>query len=285
MSSDLIQWQWKGVALTPGENISDPDHTGCWTGSAAIDTTGTNLPTIIYTGVRTPDHLESQMIAVAKDDEISSWVKADSNPIIAEPPFKELPGRVSGFRDPSFWFDEELGQWRMIIGSGVKGVGGYILMYTADKLQGPWTYQNPLYYNNNTQYHGDMWECPDFFELSTISGNSSRWVLIFGDDRAQRNFYMIGAFDKVAGVFIPDPAFQRGGLILDAGNYYASKTMLDSNSGQRILWGWSPEARTQAAYKAAGWAGIQTIPRVLALCEDLSTLHFAPVPTLDGIIK
>jgi len=284
VSPDMIRWSWKGMALNPGSSELDPDHTGCWTGSAAIDITGSNLPTILYTGVRTGDYIESQMIAVAADESISSWTRLPNvNPVIPRPP--DLPGTVSGFRDPSFWYDDSISKWRLIIGSGVENQGGYVLTYTADQLTGPWNYLNPLLESNTTEYHGDMWECPDFFQLPTLSGHTSRWVLIFGDDQAQKNYYMIGDFDQTANRFIPDPMFAEKGRILDAGNYYAAKTMLDSHTGNRVLWGWSPEARSVDAYSAAGWAGIQTIPRILHLSDDGTSLVFQTPHALDTLIE
>ena len=279
----MIHWEWKGVALYPGSSPSDPDHGGCWTGSAVIDVTGSQLPTILYTAVRFPNNYETQMLAVASDLNISQWVRPTEVPVIKAPPVDQLPGTITGFRDPSFWYDEEISKWRLIIGSGVEGVGGYILQYTSGTLEGPWTYVKPLIIGNTT-YHGDNWECPDLFELETLDGSSSRWVLIFGDDNMQRNFYMIGVFDKENEVFIPDPEFLHG-RILDAGNFYASKTMLDSNTNLRILWGWSPEDRAVEVYSASGWAGIQTLPRILKLSNDLSSLVFEEIPALDVLTK
>ena len=40
--------------------------------------------------------------------------------------------------------------------------------------------------------------------------------------------------------------------------------MLDRD-GNRILWGWIPEARPDAELIAAGWAGMMSLPRVLSL--------------------
>lgn len=276
----MIHWVWKGIALSPGDSLSDPDHGGCWTGSAVIDITGTQLPTIIYTGVRFPDFYETQMIAVASDSNITNWNQY-STPVINHPPWKELGSKVAGFRDPSFWYDEEIKKWRLLLGSGIENVGGCILQYQSNTLQGPWEYISQLI-SGNVTYHGDDWECPDLFQLSSQDGSVSKWILIFGDDGEQRNYYMIGNFDKQKNIFVPDSAFEHG-RILDAGNFYASKTMLDSNTNLRILWGWSPEDRSVEAYSSSGWAGIQTIPRVLWLSDDMSSLIFDTVPNFDSL--
>lgn len=54
---------------------------------------------------------------------------------------------------------------------------------------------------------------------------------------------------------------------LDLGSFYAPKTQLDK-SGHRILWGWIQETRPLDEYKAAGWAGMMSLPRVLTLAAD-----------------
>ena len=279
----MIHWSWKGIALSPGSNSTDEyDSGGCWTGSAVIDITGNQNAAILYTGVRGPSNYESQILAFASDSSITNWKRYSNNPVIDGPPVNELNGTVSGFRDPAFWYDSSISKWRLFIGSGIENQGGCILQYTSDVLEGPWTFIKPLIMGNYEE-HGDMWECPDLFELSTIDGNNSRWVLIFGDDDKQRNFYMIGEFDTNENIFIPDKDFIHG-RILDAGNFYASKTMFDTNTQERILWGWSPEDRNVAAYNASGWAGIQTLPSILRLSNDFKSLVFKPVPEFSSII-
>jgi beta-fructofuranosidase len=62
--------------------------------------------------------------------------------------------------------------------------------------------------------------------------------------------------------FVPE----RSG-ILDYGSFYAPKTQLDK-AGNRILWGWITETRPVDEYKAAGWAGMMSLPRVLTLNAD-----------------
>jgi beta-fructofuranosidase len=71
--------------------------------------------------------------------------------------------------------------------------------------------------------------------------------------------------------------------MLDYGSFYAPKTQLDK-SGNRILWGWIQEARPLEEYKAAGWAGVMSLPRVLTLGSDgkLKSSVAAEVNALRG---
>ena len=55
--------------------------------------------------------------------------------------------------------------------------------------------------------------------------------------------------------------------ILDYGSYYAAKTQPDEH-GNRILWGWITETRPVGEYRAAGWAGMMSLPRVLRLDQE-----------------
>jgi beta-fructofuranosidase len=63
---------------------------------------------------------------------------------------------------------------------------------------------------------------------------------------------------------------------LDLGAFYAPKTQLDAQ-GRRILWGWIPERRSDAAMKAAGWSGMMSLPRVMNLDQD-GTLRLRFLP-------
>ena len=54
---------------------------------------------------------------------------------------------------------------------------------------------------------------------------------------------------------------------------------MPDSKGRRILWGWVREARGEAAYRAAGWAGVMALPRVLSLRQD-GTLGTEPAGEL-----
>lgn len=100
----------------------------------------------------------------------------------------------------------------------------------------------------------EVWECPEFFPLG------DRHVLLYST--AGKSFWQTGELDEKTMTFHPG---QAG--ILDYGSYYAAKTQLDQ-AGNRIVWGWIQEARPLAEYKAAGWAGLMSLPRVLTVAAD-----------------
>jgi beta-fructofuranosidase len=69
--------------------------------------------------------------------------------------------------------------------------------------------------------------------------------------------------------------------VADYGAYYAAKTMVDE-TGKRILWGWIPETRPEAEYRAAGWAGLMALPRTLSLAAD-GSLETSVAPVVETL--
>lgn len=285
ISSDMIHWRHLPIALAP--TPGGPDSEGCFTGTAVVNN---GTPTIIYTGVQTvpPDRAEAeatlrdghnnfretQLYATSSDPLLRSWTKRPT-PVIATPP----PGlKVTGFRDPAPWREPSLagGQWLMAVGSGIQHRSGMILLYKSSDLQ-TWEYLHPLLGGaatggsaSNPVDSGDMWECPDVFPL----GN--KHVVIYSTQG--KALWKVGQIDPEALVFREE---QSG--VLDHGSFYAPKTQLDK-AGNRILWGWIPESRPEAEYRASGWAGLMSLPRQLTLGPD-GRLRIAIVPQAEKLRK
>jgi len=260
ISTDMVHWQHEPIALAPSPG--GPDSDGVFSGSAVLDQ---GRPTVIYTGVAPPTSSaaatlrdgvhtwrETQCLAVAEDDDLRVWKKLPE-PVIAAPP-EGLA--VSGFRDPCLW--REGNQWMLILGSGVRGKGGTILLYTSRRLR-RCTYLDSLIECSrcNTQSfnpvdNGEMWECPDFFPLG------DKHVLLIAT--MGKVHWKVGTYANHR--FTPE---KEG--VVDWGAYYAAKSMLDA-AGNRILWGWIPETRPDSDLIAAGWAGVMSLPRLLSLNSE-----------------
>jgi len=260
-SSDMVHWRHLPVALAP--TPGGPDAGGCFSGTALSD--GGRVA-MLYTGVvpapegqatiRDGVHSlrESQCLAFGVGSGLTAWTK-DATPVIASPP---AGLEVTGFRDPAPWRHGD--QWLMAVGSGIRGKGGAVLLYRSSDLR-QWEYLHLLAGGSgsgdrtpNPVDSGDMWECPDFFPLD------DKHVLIHSTQG--KACWQSGLFDTDALVF----QAERGG-VLDFGSFYAPKTQLDE-SGNRVLWGWIPETRPEAEYRAAGWAGLMSLPRILTLDRD-----------------
>jgi beta-fructofuranosidase len=262
-SPDLIHWQYLPVALAP--TPGGPDHSGVWSG-CAVDWNG--VPTVVYTG--RDNDLEHVCLASSHDG-LNTWEKYQANPVIPAPP----PGLdLMGFRDPCVW--QAGGEWLMTIGTGIRNVGGAVLLYSSTNLT-DWQYLGPLVVGDVNQkeplWAGEMWECPNFFTLG------DRHVLLvsameFHPPRGMYTLYFTGEFRNYR--FVPEKcAKMDGGDIY----FYAPQAFMDE-SGRRIAFGWSQEARSQAAQVADGWAGVMTLPRLLETRTD-GWVSQRPLPEVE----
>jgi len=148
----------------------------------------------------------------------------------------------------------------MVIGSGIVNQGGAVLLYKSKDLS-RWRFVHLLAHRESNSavayeqpHPREVWECPEFFALR------NRHVLIYSTNG--KAFWQSGELDPETMTFHPE---QTG--TLDYGSFYAPKTQLDK-SGNRILWGWIIETRKVEEYKASGWAGVMSLPRVLSLAPD-----------------
>ena len=275
VSPDMVHWRHLPVALAPTPGGLDAN--GCFTGTAVVQD---GRVAILYTGVcqspldvatikdATPPLRESQCLAVAEDLDLRSWRKAPA-PVIAAPPAQL---QVNGFRDPS---PRRQGEWwYMVVACGLANQGGAVLLYRSRDLR-RWEYMHILTQRDRRGSAAfdafdpwEVWECPELFALG-------EWhVLIFST--AGKTYWQCGKLDERTMEF---RAEQAG--ILDYGSFYAAKTQLD-RSGNRVVWGWIQETRPLAEYKAAGWAGMMSLPRVLSVARD-GRLRFRVASEVDSL--
>ena len=259
VSPDLVHWKHLPIALAP--TPGGPDKDGCWSGCAVVDR---GVPTLVYTGV----FPQVQCLARSEDDMLT-WRKFAGNPMVAAPP---QGMEATGFRDPCVWREAE--EWVLAIGSGIKGQGGMVLLYRSkDLIQ--WDYlhllckgrKEELLPGDDPVSTGEMWECPDFFPLA------DKHALVVSTQGSV--VYSLGAY--VNRYFRPE--LQGKADLGDS--YYAARSMVDEK-GRRILWGWIREGRSDAAQRAAGWAGVMSLPRVLALDRN-QALGMAPAPEIEAL--
>ena len=276
VSTDMVRWQHQPIALSPTPGGADAG--GCWSGSAVVLN---GVPAFLYTAIQAPSSpeqatihegktqlRETQMLAIAQDDELITW-KKDPAPVVPAPP----PGMaVTGFRDPCPW--READGWYLAVGSGLHGGGGRVLLYRSKDLR-HWDYLHPLAEGlpgdpaaTNPVAAGDMWECPDFFEV-----DGHHCLLYSCRGKSQ---WTTGRYDRKTHRYT---ALQHG--VLDHGAYYAPKSFR-APDGRRILWGWITESRPRAEYAAAGWSGVMSLPRVLTVDAD-GHLKSHPAREVDSL--
>jgi beta-fructofuranosidase len=253
-SPDLVHWRDLPIALSP--QPGSPRQDGCWSGCAIEDQ---GNPTLVYTEVR--DKKEWVYLATTPDGMLT-WEKDPRNPVNVAPP----PGMaLTAFRDPYVRRAEDA--WQMVIGSGIQDGTGIALRYRSEDLL-DWAYLGPLLSDQPAEY-GTVWECPNFFPLD------GKHVLVVSAMPLWKAVYFTGNFTD--GKFIPE---RRG--ILDYGErFYAPQIFADERQ-RSILFGWLWEERSESAQRAAGWAGVMSLPRQLFL-GPAGELCAKPLPEIESL--
>ncbi|MCY2932507.1 MAG: glycoside hydrolase family 32 protein, partial [Planctomycetota bacterium] len=251
MSRDLVHWQHMPPGITPKDHgIAADRH--IWSG-CLVDNQG------VGTAIYTIENIDIWM-STSADADLRTFTKHPANPIIKGPPAE--PDILTEMRDPCVW--KQGGFWYLVVGSGLKDNKGSLLpLYKSTDLV-HWRYLHPLFRGDPAGGDHTFCECPSFFPLG------DKHVLTLSHNAA----WMTGTFKDEQ--FEPT---QRGRL--NYGRFYVPQAILD-DKGRRILWGWATEARDAEALKLAGWASMQTLPRVLSLAKD-GTLRFDPAAELETL--
>ncbi|KAJ9692080.1 hypothetical protein PVL29_011259 [Vitis rotundifolia] len=283
-STDLVNWTPHKYAISPSQPA---DINGCWSGSATILPNG--KPVILYTGID-PENNQVQNMAVPKDLSdpfLEEWTKLPQNPLMESTSYNCID--ASSFRDPTTAWQGTDGRWRVIIGSKVNRNGIAILYRSKDFVH--WTKaEQPLHSGKKT----GMWECPDFFPVSTTSatgvdtssiGKNLKYVLKVSLDETKHDYYTIGSYNYEKDTYVPDKGSvdSDSGLRYDYGKFYASKTFFDSAKNRRILWGWINESSSVEHDIEKGWSGVQAIPRNVWLDKSRKQLVQWPVAEIEKL--
>lgn len=200
---------------------------------------------------------------------------------------------VTAVRGPSFF--TFLGRRFALQGAGLASGHAAVLLYRADELH-DWRYEGIWFTTEDTlaarHLPAEIWECPQLVRVPDSSG-AETWLLMASlrpapDERHHAGGvgYLLGSLaeDTASGLPVFTPA--RGGKADLGPDFYAPQIL--ALPDRALLWGWSdevsgPDGRTgrgQPAADAAGWAGLLTFPRQLAVHGD--ALAVEPAPELRG---
>ncbi|KAK6947609.1 Glycosyl hydrolase family 32, C-terminal [Dillenia turbinata] len=262
ISRDLVNWRHLPLAMIMDQWY---DAKGVWTGSATILSDGKIV--MLYTG-STNQSVQVQNLAYPADPSdplLVKWVKYSGNPVLVPPPGIN----VKDFRDPTTAWQTSEGKWRIAIGSKVNKTG-ITLIYETEDFKKFELLDGVLHSVSNT----GMWECVDFFPISMVEdnglennviGDGVKHFLKESSDDTRYDYYALGTYDPVKGVWTPDNnEIDVGiGMKVDYGKFYASKTFYDQNKKRRVLWGWMPEADSESSDVKKGWASVMAVPRTI----------------------
>ena len=144
ISKDLVNWEHRPVAIAP-------DAFGTiFSGSAVIDhhnTAGFGAGAIVAIYTQNSDR-QVQSIAYSTDNG-RTFTKYENNPV--------LVSEARDFRDPKVFWYEGTKRWIMVL-----AVGQEMQFFSSPNLK-DWTFESS--FGKGHGAHGNVWECPDLFEL------------------------------------------------------------------------------------------------------------------------
>ena len=242
-----------------------PDYVGCWSGGHIIHD---DTHYLVYWGNR------GGMCIGTSADGFRTWQKHERNPVIAAPSEED----EWFLHDPTLWHD---GDWVYMVsgwqigenrGIGTSKDAGYVFR-SQNMLD--WDYTG-LFYEPGEE--SDL-AVPEFFPFG------DQHMLLFASHTRGAQYYLgtyaDGQFEPERHGRInytichPDPGMQVSGDLI------APRTW-EAPDGRRIMIAWIVEGRTSEAMKAAGWAGVMSIPRELWMGEG-GTVRTAPVRELEAL--
>lgn len=294
-TEDFVNWEYLPAAIAPD---SPYDKNGCFSGSA-IEHEGKHV--LMYTGVRlnfkdpadeifleqnrTPENFRKmmeehrmeprQIQCIAVGDGLN-YEKIQENPVITSDMLPENSD-ISNFRDPKVW--KEDGIFYAVIGGQDQEKDGQILLYSSKDLK-QWKYEGILYKNHGEC--GEMWECPDFFQLDGKYVLLSSPIDIKGDgitfSDGSGSVCAIGTYDKKKHVFHKEYL-----QMIEYGPDYYAPQSTEAKDGRRILIGWMEKFNNYLMPEGYQWYGMMTIPRELSIRDG--KLYQLPVRELKNYYK
>lgn len=268
VSSDLIHWQEKGVAMTPNQ------YGDIFSGSAIYDEkndAGFGNGAILAFYTANSDH-QQQCLAYSTDGG-ETYTQYEGNPII---PNSDMPD----FRDPKVFYHQESGKYIMAL---AKGWDHAIDFWGSTNLKN-WTKLSE-FRHDNARCNKGQWECPDLIKLPYKDGD--KWVLIVstnpgGPASGSGTMYFVGDFDGTN--FVADqndyPLWLDGGA-----DNYAGVTWSNTPDNRKIYIGWMNNWNYAGAVPCNPWRSAMTLPRELSLVEmgGYPVLSSAVVNEIDNI--
>ena len=261
-STDLVNWKHQGDAISP-------DALGTiFSGSCVVDkdnTAGFGAGAIVAFYTSASDR-QVQSIAYSTDNG-RTFTKYENNPV--------LVSEARDFRDPKVFWYEGTKRWIMVL-----AVGQEMQFFSSPNLK-DWTFESS--FGKGHGAHGNVWECPDLFELPVEGTNEKKWVLLcslgdgpFGDSATQ---YFVGSFNGKE--FVNESPSKTKWM--DWGkDHYATVTWSDAPDNRRIAIAWMSNWQYANDVPTSQYRSPNSVPRDLSLftVDGETYLQSAPSPEL-----
>lgn len=200
---------------------------------------------------------ETIMHAVSRD--LVSWQKVPEDSFHGSKPYIY----DDTFRDPNVFYNEECGEYWMLITTRSKKARGVIARYTSKDLK-HWE-DKGIFFENDMGSDANM-ECP------TLLKYGKYWYLTFSDQWPSRVVHYRVATDSMGPFVKPERDY------FDASGFYAGKLAQDKES--LYLVGWTPTKAGGKDKSPTDWAG-NLVAHQLKQRAD-GTLYPVPVEKMTG---
>ncbi len=283
VSSDLINWVNKPIALAPSE-IYDKD--GVLAGSTIVED---GLLYLLYTGNvvnknedKTEQH-QTQNLAMSKDG-INFGKSANNSVIQMAPHYMGLNFSSANFRNPYVWKQSD--RYYALIGTQYeKTKDGAVLLFKSKDLRN-WVFINVAALGAKGEM-GYMWESPS---LLNINGEDILVICPQGIKPHGKMFlnkyqagWFIGKLDYDTGKYKQKGAFG----LFDYGFDFYAPVITKTQDGKYVLIAQMDMPDKTTEPQSENWAGIMTVPREIILKNGkIITVPYSALSDLreNGII-
>jgi beta-fructofuranosidase len=265
VSTDLVSWQERPIALVPGD-AGDYDDDGCYSGCAVPLPDGRTA--VVYSG----NHHGWQLpcLAIADDPSLDRWSKSVANPVIAKHP--EIAG-LTDFRDHCVQRVD--GHYRQIVAAGAAGEG-LLLEYPSNGLDlVSWGEGSVLLAAKSAGLPGEVWECPDIFPTGDQETVLLSWYTAHGRAEFTWDVIWVSGSRDETGALRPE----RYGRV-DIGNRLYAPQSYSLPDGRRIMFAWLQTHRDPGS-AGQPFLGAMSMPREVALVDGV--LHQRPAQELAAL--
>ncbi|SFG21085.1 levanase/fructan beta-fructosidase [Prevotella sp. KH2C16] len=260
-STDLTHWTYEGEAITP--DALGTIFSGCCVVDKA-NTAGFGKDAVVafYTSAGAS---QTQSMAYSTDDG-KNFTKYAGNPVITS--------NMPDFRDPNAFWNDELGQWNLILAAGQQ-----MNIYSSKDLK-EWKYESS--FGEGYGSHGGVWECPDLLRMG------DKWVLVcninpggpFGGSATQ---YFVGTFDGHKFTCDSAPGVTKW---MDYGkDHYATVAFDNAPDGRHIVLPWMSNWQYANQVPTRQFRSANGLPRDLGLFTYRGEYYVSVKPSPEVFVS
>ncbi|MBQ3742127.1 MAG: DUF4960 domain-containing protein [Prevotella sp.] len=274
-SDNMYKWHEDRIAVGPDNSY---DAKGCWSGCVFTDNSYTGgKPWLIYTAVDNSRATIAQ--ASPADDNLSTWNKLESNPIINGRP----SGLSDDFRDPYFFTAG--GQHYIIVGTSKDNIGATTL-HRYNKSSRTWSNDGTIFFSGtNATRNGSFWEMPNVTDM----GNGN-WLFTCTPQNASEGvetMYWLGTintdgkFSPTSSIVLNPQKLELDGMSKQG--YGLLSPTIFPYDGKMLMLGIVPDKLPGSRNYEMGWAHTYSLPREISLSADGKSLVQKPYEGLKDM--